>query len=277
MIDSEISKNTINYSSLITDALNQTLWQQSSMSNNIKNPSPSQHQETQLYCLPPNTNVTINSENITASISLDGRLYALLPIVDPNTGDTITESQLEQQSRYLAASNMTQLHQELLSHEDRNSSIRNVATTTTTMLNNTPAKVAPAKKSRSGKKLRPTLHIPPKAGGAISEPNQNDCLLGRGGRINKHYGNVQLRNIVAARQLEYLSNSTGKLDKAYIAADIVSSIRTAMNPPGRFLEQDDKTGIWYEVGDQRAIRKVLQALREHAPVIRSGRSNTIEG
>jgi hypothetical protein len=274
MIDSEMSKSATNCSSLITDALNQTIWRQNSMSNNVQNLSPPQQQGTQLYCLPPNTNVTINSENITASISLDGRLYALLPIVDPNTGDTITESQIEQHSRYLAASNMTQLHQELLSRENNNANDRNVAPATTS--NNTTAKVAPAKKSRTGKKLRPSLHIPPKAGGAIVEPNINDCLLGRGGKINKHYGNVQLRNIVAARQLEYLSNSTGKLDKAYIAADIVASIRTANNPPGRFLEQDVKTGIWYEIGDQRAIRKVLQALREHAPIIRSGRSDSIE-
>lgn len=272
MIGTDISKNSISYSSLISDALNQTLSLPNVVSSNIEGPAPPRHQESQLYSLPPNTNLTISAENITSSIALNGRLYALLPIIDPNTGNNITESQIEEHSRYVAASNMTQLHQRVQSRDVSTATYSSVSATTSSSAN----KVNPAKKSRSGKKLRPTLHVQPKAGGPIKEPNKNDCLLGRGGRINKHYGNVQLRNIVAERQEEYLSDSTGKLDKAYIAADIVATIRNSLDPPGRFLDQDVKTGIWNEVGDQRAIRKVLQALREHAPDIRTGKSDVIK-
>ena len=94
----------------------------------------------------------------------------------------------------------------------------------------------------------------------------NDVLSGRGGRINAHFGNVQLREMVNQRRDVYLAKSTKKLDKAYIAADIVQHIRT-LTPPGRFLKADPD-GLWYDIGDERAIRKVGQALREFLPNIR---------
>lgn len=53
-----------------------------------------------------------------------------------------------------------------------------------------------------------------------------------------------------------------------MAAEIVRSIRS-MNPPGRFL-REDANGLWFDVGDARAIRKTGQALREAAPAIREG-------
>jgi len=99
------------------------------------------------------------------------------------------------------------------------------------------------------------------------EPNQNDVLSGRGGRINSHSGNVQFRDIINARKKEYLAPTTKKLEKAHIAAGIVNDVRS-MDPPGRFLKEDRDTGLWFDIGDAKAIKKTGQALREDAPDIR---------
>ncbi len=204
---------------------------------------------------------TTNQVNVPSRISLDGRLYALLPITDQGVGG-VAENQ-----QYLPTAGGTN-HINAQYRDDSSMPSRDsappIASSTQTQ------SISPKKEKISrGKHARPTMHIPPKAFVSISVPNVNDVLMGRGGRVNKHVGNVQLRNIVAARQEEYLSSETGKLDKAYIAADIVSSIRLQCHPPGRFLEQNPTDFTWFEIGDERAVRKVLQALREHAPELRS--------
>ena len=114
---------------------------------------------------------------------------------------------------------------------------------------------------------RPKLHVPPRGIGPIAEPNQNDVLCGRGGRINAHEGNVQFRDVINSHKKEYLAKSTKKLQKAHIAARIIEQIRT-MDPPGRFLKEDSSTGMWFDIGDAKAIKKAGQALREDAPDIR---------
>ena len=86
-------------------------------------------------------------------------------------------------------------------------------------------------------------------------------------RINSHEGNVQFRDIVADTKKDYLAKSTKKLEKAHIAAGVVQQIRQ-MEPSGRFLKEDGDTGMWWDIGDAKAIKKVGQALREDAPEIR---------
>jgi len=114
---------------------------------------------------------------------------------------------------------------------------------------------------------RPVLNVPPGGIGPIADPNENDVLCGRGGRINSHVGNVQFRDIINSRKKEYLAKTTKKLEKAHIAAAIINDIRS-MQPPGRFLKEDGKTGMWFDIGDAKAIKKTGQALREDAPEIR---------
>lgn len=123
-----------------------------------------------------------------------------------------------------------------------------------------------AKKKQSTAQPRPKIAVPPNGIGPIHDPNVNDVLSGRGGRINAHVGNVQFREIVAEQKKIYLAKETKKLEKAHIAADIVYFIRR-MDPPGRFLKED-VNGAWWDIGDQKAIKKVGQALREDAPEIR---------
>ena len=114
---------------------------------------------------------------------------------------------------------------------------------------------------------RPVLHVPPNGIGPIVDPNPNDVLCGRGGRINSHTGNIQFREIIASLKKDYLAKTTKKLEKAHIAAKIIYDIRS-MEPPGRFLKENRDTGLWFDIGDAKAIKKAGQALREDAPDIR---------
>ena len=137
--------------------------------------------------------------------------------------------------------------------------------------NNAVAAQASVVVRKSTAKPRPIFHVPPRGIGPITEPNKNDVLCGRGGRINNHAGNVQFRYIIQAKKKQYLNLSTKKLEKAHIAASIVHDIRTMMDPPGRFLKEDRVgvgVGLWFDIGDASAIKKTGQALREDAPDIR---------
>jgi len=101
---------------------------------------------------------------------------------------------------------------------------------------------------------------------ATFEPNENDVLCGRGGSINNHAGNENYRVLVNQKKRVYLT-ARFKREKRLIAASIVQSIRS-LNPGGRFLQRDAKTGVWHDIGDTKARDKSSQALREGAPEIR---------
>lgn len=97
----------------------------------------------------------------------------------------------------------------------------------------------------------------------ISEPGINDCLFGRGGGTNHHPGNKRYRKIVEDRKEKYLTSK--RLDKPLVAMDIINEWR-ALDPPGRFLKQNEVTKLWDDVGDKKAREKTSQALREKTPV-----------
>ena len=99
----------------------------------------------------------------------------------------------------------------------------------------------------------------------IQTPHDNDVLCGRGGGTNHHPGNKQYRKLVEDRKRDYVNSS--KRGKPLLSRSIVEAVRT-QDPPGRFLTKDDKTGLWYDIGDQKAREKTAQALREGAPDIR---------
>lgn len=103
--------------------------------------------------------------------------------------------------------------------------------------------------------------------GLIKEPLENDVLCGRGGSINSHGGNERFRLLVEKRKRVYLT-ARFKREKRLIASSIVTEIRD-LNPPGRFLTRDSKSGQWQDIGDEKARDKTSQALRENAPTIRA--------
>ncbi len=89
----------------------------------------------------------------------------------------------------------------------------------------------------------------------------------RGGSINSHPGNERFRLLVEKRKRVYLT-ARFKREKRLIASSIVSEIR-GLNPAGRFLTRDSKSGFWKDIGDEKARDKASQALRENAPSIRA--------
>lgn len=101
--------------------------------------------------------------------------------------------------------------------------------------------------------------IQPGHGGLITTPGSNDVLNGRGGRINSHKGNIQFRQLVHKFKHTYLQSK--KLDKVKIANQIVLEVRS-LNPSGRFLREDNVSGKWVEIGDDKARKKAGQAMRE---------------
>jgi len=100
----------------------------------------------------------------------------------------------------------------------------------------------------------------------IESPHDNDVLFGRGGNINIHPGNETFRKIVHQKKRVYLT-ARFKREKRIIADSILEAIKS-LGPPGRFLARDAKTGLWYDVGNDKARDKTSQALRENAPSIR---------
>ena len=97
----------------------------------------------------------------------------------------------------------------------------------------------------------------------ISTPSPNDVLLGRGGHVNSHKGNIQFRNFVKEKKPAYLAFNTKKNVKSDLAAQIVAKIRS-LDPPGRFLEFHKDSNMWSECSDRKARKKASQALREQS-------------
>ena len=82
-----------------------------------------------------------------------------------------------------------------------------------------------------------------KACRGVVEPRENDVLLGKG--REQHPGNKIYRRLVEENKERYLSASSA--DRGAVASHIVQSLK-ALNPPGRFMEQDVATKLWYDVG-----------------------------
>lgn len=111
--------------------------------------------------------------------------------------------------------------------------------------------------------------VPPGTCGEILTPTASDVLCGRGDTINNHEGNLRFRELVNDNKHVYLAETSKRIDKAHITANIVQVIRD-LDPPGRFLKKvDGKSGMWIEIGDEKARKKTSQALREDAPEIRN--------
>jgi len=108
---------------------------------------------------------------------------------------------------------------------------------------------------------------------SIKHPNLNDVLCGRGGGTNIHPGNERFRFLVNSKKRPYLKSK--KRDKPEIAREIVATIRN-LTPSGRFLQKNEVSGDWDDIGDLNAQKKTSQALREGAPDIRNNIKQELE-
>merc|ERR1712151_683204 len=96
----------------------------------------------------------------------------------------------------------------------------------------------------------------------VKQLNPNDVLCGRGSGPNDYSGNIKFRALVMDRRDEYLSTSN-RASKAKVAREIVEYVKR-MNPPGRFLEQVEGSGVnnngknsplWRIVSEEKALEK----------------------
>jgi hypothetical protein len=97
----------------------------------------------------------------------------------------------------------------------------------------------------------------------IAEPRETDVLCGRGGAALRHAGNQTYRRLVNLNKGLYITCM--KTEKLKISRSIVAAIR---EQKGRFLERDAKRGVWFDIGDKKAVEKTSQALREGQPKLR---------
>ena len=84
----------------------------------------------------------------------------------------------------------------------------------------------------------------------------SDVMCGRGGQSNCHPGNKAYRDIVNRFRPGYASAK--KFQKLDIARTVVVLVR---QQKGRFLKKDEKSDLWYEIGDNQALGKTSQILR----------------
>jgi hypothetical protein len=101
----------------------------------------------------------------------------------------------------------------------------------------------------------------------IEYPHDHDVLSGRGNFVNYHAGNEHFRKLVWKYKVDYIA--CPKPLKGKFSRMIVDEIRN-LQPPGRFLKQDNVTKLWFDIGEKKALDKTRQALREGAPELRKG-------
>jgi hypothetical protein len=87
----------------------------------------------------------------------------------------------------------------------------------------------------------------------VNDPRQTDVLFGPGAR--RHPGNKTYWRLMKMNLDHYIISPYGA--RSMISRSIVQGIR---DQSGRFLEQDPKTAVWYEISDKRAIEKTSHAL-----------------
>jgi len=90
-----------------------------------------------------------------------------------------------------------------------------------------------------------------------------DVLNGRGQGVQRHPGNIKYRTLVFVNKVLYAK--CPRPDKMKISKGIVAAVREM---GGGFLEVDERTGIYKDIGDKKATDKTSQALREGQTKIR---------
>lgn len=102
-------------------------------------------------------------------------------------------------------------------------------------------------------------------GDTENKPKEADVLCGRGGKVNKHPGNIVYRKVVEYNKSYY--QSVHKKHRILVSQSIVKAI---LNYGGRFMGQ--KGHEWSPICFKKAVQKTSQALRE-----RSNTSDVLQG
>jgi len=103
----------------------------------------------------------------------------------------------------------------------------------------------------------PTPYSPIKSNMDSAAATTRDVLSGRDQGVQRHGGNLKYRHLVHVNKAFY--SQCPCQDKVKISRGIVRAIREL---GGRFLELDERTSVYSDIGDKKAIEKTSQALRE---------------
>jgi len=103
---------------------------------------------------------------------------------------------------------------------------------------------------------------------SINGPKDADVLCGRGGKVNKHPGNIVYRKVVDYNKSHY--QSVHKKHRILVSKSIVQAI---LNHGGRFMGQKGDKNEWIPINFKRAVQKTSQALREHSNSSSSSNKN----
>jgi len=109
----------------------------------------------------------------------------------------------------------------------------------------------------------------------IREPHPNDVIIGRKGIAKNQVGNQRLDELAQEKKYEY-RGAFYRDQKKLVAEDIIEEIQK-LNPPGRFLEAENKTNaVWYyyEIEHKKTVTKVSQILRAYAKTAKDGGDGT---
>ena len=91
----------------------------------------------------------------------------------------------------------------------------------------------------------------------ILHPEKNDVLCGRGKFAMNWPGNLFYKYLIEYHRCNYFSGDNNA--KRQVTVDIVNEI-SSRSPPGRFLKIINDE--WVEAGNEIAVQKTRQALRE---------------
>eukprot|EP00581_Thalassiosira_minuscula_P019655 CAMPEP_0183726400 /NCGR_PEP_ID=MMETSP0737-20130205/23102_1 /TAXON_ID=385413 /ORGANISM="Thalassiosira miniscula, Strain CCMP1093" /LENGTH=279 /DNA_ID=CAMNT_0025957725 /DNA_START=39 /DNA_END=878 /DNA_ORIENTATION=- len=94
-------------------------------------------------------------------------------------------------------------------------------------------------------------------------PTRFDILNGRGQGVHRHPGNAKYRSLVQLNKGLYAK--CPRSNKIKISKGIVAAVREL---GGRFLELDNQSGTYHDIGDKKAYEKTSQALREGQTKVR---------
>lgn len=92
-------------------------------------------------------------------------------------------------------------------------------------------------------------------------PSDKDVICGWARQYQGHAGNERFRKLVQFSAPLYLAAKT-KLEKTQVIASVVEKVRRDSGGGG-FVKQDAKSGLWYEIGDDKARDKVGHAIRRY--------------
>lgn len=96
-----------------------------------------------------------------------------------------------------------------------------------------------------------------------ADVHPHDVRCGRGHGANRWPGNIWFRKVVEDHSTSYHREKT-YFKKACVAKNILAIIK-GQSPRGRFIERDASIDQWIEISDEKAEKKIKQALRDCAP------------